>query len=67
MEEAKMYMLKGCIKCEGDLFLEGIDWRCLQCGKYYYAPEPVQLLHLQQGPLSDAGGAPDVERHPMVG
>ena len=31
-----MYKLKCCGKCEGDLTLDGDEWRCLQCGTYYY-------------------------------
>jgi hypothetical protein len=37
--------LKGCGKCGGDLVLDIEDWRCWQCGRYYY-PErsPWELL-----------------------
>ena len=35
-----MYRLKSCQKCGGDLSLEADEWRCLQCGRYYYL-EPV--------------------------
>ena len=28
--------LASCPKCKGDLVYEGDEWRCLQCGKYYY-------------------------------
>lgn len=32
-----MYMnLGSCLKCKGGLVHEGDEWRCLQCGKYYY-------------------------------
>ena len=31
-----LYKLKCCGKCNGDLTLGGDEWRCLQCGKYYY-------------------------------
>ena len=62
-----MYLLKGCVKCEGDLFLEDDDWRCLQCGKYYYAPELVQFLRFQQDPVSDAGGVLGMERDRLAG
>ena len=24
------------MKCTGDLLLEDDEWRCLQCGRYYY-------------------------------
>ena len=29
--------LKGCTKCNGDLVFDDGDWRCWQCGQYYYA------------------------------
>ena len=29
--------LKNCTKCSGDLVLDDGYWRCLQCGRYYYA------------------------------
>jgi hypothetical protein len=28
--------LASCQKCKGDLVHEGDEWRCLQCGTYYY-------------------------------
>jgi hypothetical protein len=28
--------LKSCQKCSGDLVLDGDEWRCWQCGHYYY-------------------------------
>ena len=43
-------MLKGCIRCHGDLFLDEGDWRCIQCAQYYY------------GALSGPGG----ECHPIL-
>ena len=33
--------LKACRKCGGDLVLDGDEWRCWQCGQYYY---PMQAL-----------------------
>ena len=33
--------LKACRKCGGDLVLDGDEWRCWQCGHYYY---PMQAL-----------------------
>lgn len=35
--------LGSCKKCRGDLVQEGDEWRCLQCGKYYY-PDTGQNL-----------------------
>ena len=32
--------LKSCGKCDGDLVLDGDEWRCWQCGRYYY-PQPM--------------------------
>ncbi len=29
-------LLKNCRKCKGDLVLDGEEWRCWQCGQYYY-------------------------------
>ena len=34
-----LYQLKNCRKCRGDLVLDGDEWRCCQCGHYYY-PRP---------------------------
>ena len=31
--------LKGCTKCGGDLVFDDDDWRCWQCGYYYYAKQ----------------------------
>ena len=36
-----LYKLKCCGKCEGDLTLDGDEWRGLQCGTYYYPQFPV--------------------------
>ena len=36
---AEFRYLKGCPKCYGDLVLDQGDWRCWQCGQYYYATE----------------------------
>ena len=35
---------KNCTKCKGDLVLDGDEWRCWQCGTYYYPSEPVMDL-----------------------
>ena len=32
--------VKGCNRCGGDLVLDDGDWRCWQCGQYYYASSP---------------------------
>ena len=33
--------LKACRKCYGDLVLDGDEWRCWQCGIYYYPKSQV--------------------------
>ena len=33
--------LKACRKCDGDLILDGDEWRCWQCGHYYYPKPPA--------------------------
>ena len=38
---------KGCTKCNGDLVLDGDEWRCWQCGTYYYPKDPVMDLPLE--------------------
>ena len=30
------FLLACCPKCQGDLVLDEGDWRCMQCGTYYY-------------------------------
>ena len=30
------FKVKGCNRCGGDLVLDEGDWRCWQCGQYYY-------------------------------
>ena len=32
----KIYRLKACGKCGGDLARDSDDWICLQCGSYFY-------------------------------
>ena len=50
--------LKACRKCGGDLVLDGDEWRCWQCGQYYY---PIQaLLEMPEEP-------PDPELLPADG
>ena len=45
-------MLKNCSKCAGDLVLEDRDWRCVQCGKYYYGDTADPLMTIRPGQLS---------------
>ena len=34
------FWLKSCPRCIGDLILDGDEWRCWQCGQYYYPHAP---------------------------
>ena len=45
---------KDCNKCKGALVLDGDEWRCWQCGTYYYPNEPVMDLPLEsQMPIQE--------------
>jgi hypothetical protein len=39
--EKMLMRLASCLKCDGDLVLEEDEWRCLQCGRYYYPRKPL--------------------------
>ena len=30
------WRFKGCKRCTGDLVLVDAEWRCFQCGRYYF-------------------------------
>jgi hypothetical protein len=45
--------LKSCWKCSGDLVLDEDEWRCWQCGHYYYPK-----LKLEQALLETRGLSP---------
>ena len=53
--------LKACRKCCGDLVLDNDEWRCWQCGQYYYPKPPVldvpQYSRGSGGALATEGGA----------
>ena len=53
--------LKACRKCHGDLVLNGDEWRCWQCGQYYYPKPPIldapQYSLGSGGALATEGGA----------
>ncbi len=57
---------KGCTKCNGDLVLDGDEWRCWQCGTYYYPKEPVMDLPLESQvsiqELQDSDCEPETRR-----
>ncbi|NQW23970.1 MAG: hypothetical protein HQ475_11045 [SAR202 cluster bacterium] len=63
---------KNCSKCNGDLVLDGDEWRCWQCGTYYYPNEPVMDLPLEarepelvlQGAVSGVGSDVEEEARP---
>ena len=42
-------LLKGCKKCNGDLVVDGDEYRCWQCGNYYYPK--IDLPELRQAPI----------------
>jgi len=47
--------LKSCARCDGDLVLDEGEWRCWQCGHYYY----LSPLHPEQPfePSSEPGSS----------
>lgn len=40
-ERIMLLQFRSCRKCLGDLILDGDDWRCWQCGRYYYPSPPI--------------------------
>ena len=38
-----VWRLKSCGRCRGDLVVEEFDWRCFQCGRYYYPHKPIVM------------------------
>lgn len=48
--------LKNCPKCRGDLVLDGDEWRCWQCGQYYYPKSAV--LEMPPDPPLNLGVSP---------
>ena len=57
-----MFKLRGCPKCQGDLFLgEDIYGRylnCVQCGRYYAEAEAIDRTEGQE--VASAAGPPEV-------
>ena len=50
-------LLKNCHKCGGDLILDGNEWRCWQCGQYYYPmSESSEMLKEPPNPEMVAAG-----------
>ncbi len=56
--------LKDCAKCRGDLVLDGDEWRCWQCGTYYYPHDPVMDLPLESKESGLVLQAVDCETRP---
>lgn len=58
--------LKACRKCSGDLVLDGDEWRCWQCGQYYY-PMRTLLEMPEEPPVPDllpaAGEVNEIRPH----
>ena len=52
--------LKSCTRCGGDLIYDEGDWRCWQCGHYYYRAESASR-ELPNGEMDPPAfeGAPD--------
>jgi len=48
-----LYRFKGCGKCTGDLVLDGDEWHCVQCGRYYYPKRTEQLETPSDPPAVD--------------
>ncbi|MCH2504063.1 MAG: hypothetical protein MK125_00690 [Dehalococcoidia bacterium] len=54
-------LLKNCRKCSGDLILDGDEWRCWQCGQYYYPmSESPDMLEEPPNPEMVAAGGEGV-------
>lgn len=44
-ENTMQMKLKNCEHCQGDLVLDGDEWHCLQCGRYYYPKTQFLAQH----------------------
>ncbi len=55
---------KDCSKCKGDLVLDGDEWRCWQCGTYYYPHVPVMDLPLESQMSIEVYPTEDCEPEP---
>tara|TARA_B100000029_G_scaffold512844_2_gene610627 strand:+ start:904 stop:1293 length:390 start_codon:yes stop_codon:yes gene_type:complete len=56
-----MYQLKSCLKCHGDLAQYEDEWRCLQCGRYYYLPPTQESAPSQAEPDLVTAHVPEQE------
>ena len=52
--------LKSCQRCTGDLVLDGDEWRCWQCGHYYYPRLSLPELPLEVADPSPSGDPADL-------
>ena len=55
---------KNCAKCNGDLTPDEDEWRCWQCGTYYYPNEPVMDLPREAAGSEFVFNATDCEVRP---
>ena len=49
------FRFRSCRKCHGDLVLDGEDWKCWQCGRYYYSTPPATDVPPEPAEPSIAG------------
>ena len=49
------FRFRSCRKCCGDLVLDGEDWRCWQCGRYYYPTQPVKDIPAESAVAGQPG------------
>ncbi len=59
-----MLRLRNCQKCQGDLALDGDEWHCLQCGRYYY---PENVLAPSQPAVEMPGTMPPRKARAVAG
>ena len=48
------WRLKSCNRCLGDLVNEDDEWRCMQCGHYYYPNDPGLATALSEISLTSS-------------
>lgn len=73
--EVDWFLLACCPKCQGDLVLDEGDWRCMQCGTYYYPTRHANGRRLGRPPTPDSrpalppassAGCPALPPNPFV-
>ena len=66
VRDMTLWRLKSCSRCRGDLAMEEGEWRCFQCGHYYYPntlepvghppdPDPLRVGGLRRRRKSHGG------------